>query len=482
MDPRQHLGRKRPARRGWYTLSVDALRGWTIFLVLLVVAGAGYLANREWQATAQRREAGALIAEAEALDERLRTAAGLDRYRNEVESGRGHLAAARQAYDADGDFAVAWTQATLARNSLLAVVDSLERGGGAGEAAFVSVQGDVEYRRGESGEWENARGRVALASGDYVRTGGRGSAEIMFADGTLYTVRPNTSFIVSRGGGGADGAAGEQAIAMEYGWVNLNTASRAARVTTPAAEARVREDSEAFVGYEKESRKARFGALRGAVEVVAAGVRRQLGGFQEVVQVGDRLSEARPLPGRPQPLEPVADAQIDADAVGELVLGWEPVGGVARYALQVSRNHLFVDNVIDVEDRTRSRATLGVRGEGSFLWRVAAIERDGSVGPWSDPRGFRVTRAGGDRGGDRDPPRLELDDVTSYGSIFIVGGRTEPGSTVEVGGEPVKVAADGSFTKTIQLTNEGWSFIEIHARDAWGNETTRRHRVFVDVP
>ena len=46
----------------------------------------------------------------------------------------------------------------------------------------------------------------------------------------------------------------------------------------------------------------------------------------------------------------------------------------------------------------------------------------------------------------------------------------------------MKVAADGSFTKTIQLNNEGWNFIEIRARDASGNETARRHRVFVDVP
>ena len=33
-------------RRGWYTLSVDALRGWTIFLGLFILAGAGYLGYR----------------------------------------------------------------------------------------------------------------------------------------------------------------------------------------------------------------------------------------------------------------------------------------------------------------------------------------------------------------------------------------------------------------------------------------------------
>jgi hypothetical protein len=42
------------------------------------------------------------------------------------------------------------------------------------------------------------------------------------------------------------------------------------------------------------------------------------------------------------------------------------------------------------------------------------------------------------------------------------------------------MAADGSFIKTIGLSTEGWSFFEVHARDASGNETVRRRRVFVE--
>ncbi len=170
------------------------------------------------------------------------------------------------------------------------------------------------------------------------------------------------------------------------------------------------------------------------------------------------------------------------DRTDELRLAWEPVAGAAGYALQVSRSHLFVDNVIDVEDRSAPRATLGLRGEGTFLWRVAARSGGGELGPWSPSRKFRVTafrRA--EAGGDERPPELEVEQVRAYGSIFIVGGRTEPGSVVEVNGEPVQVAADGSFTKTIQVTQEGWSFIEVRARDAGGNETVVNPRVFVEV-
>jgi hypothetical protein len=64
----------------------------------------------------------------------------------------------------------------------------------------------------------------------------------------------------------------------------------------------------------------------------------------------------------------------------------------------------------------------------------------------------------------------------------MVAGRSEPGARIEVNGEQVKPNADGSFTKPVQLTKEGWNIIEVRARDAWGNETVRRQRVFVEAP
>ncbi len=486
MNYDQNLGRIRRRRRGWYMLSVDALRAWGIVIGLVVLAGVGYLVHREWRFYTQQREAAAAIAEAESLVMRLQATAGVfshDRYGADFANGRTHLLLARRAYERR-EVAEAHREGLVARNMLLLILNQVERRGDAGEANFIRMHGDVEYRRGESGEWQSARLRVSLASGDYVRTGANGSAEIMFADGTLYTVRPNTSFIVARSRGSGDS---EQSITMEYGWVNLNTASRAARVATPSAEARVREDSEAFVSYEQETKRGRFGAFRGTVDVAAGEVKKRLSALEEVVQVGEKLAEPHALPGPTEPVEPPDNAQLDPARQPQVVLGWRPVDGASRYALQVSRNHSFVDNIIDVDDRSRPRATLGLQGEGSFLWRVRAIGRDGSAGPWSAAHSFRVAASAvgdGERsdGGDDVPPDLELEDVSSYGNIFIIGGRTEAGATVEIDGELVKVSADGSFTKTIQLNKEGWNIIEVRARDAWGNEAKHYRRVFVDAP
>ena len=73
-----------------------------------------------------------------------------------------------------------------------------------------------------------------------------------------------------------------------------------------------------------------------------------------------------------------------------MVLRWENLDGVARYALQICRDPHFIDNVIDVENRTGNSATVGMLEGGSFLWRVAAFNRQGFKGPWSEPRAFEV--------------------------------------------------------------------------------------------
>ena len=465
-------------RKDWYSVSVDTLRGWGLLLLLIVLAGLGYWGYRVWERHAIEREAGRVIAEAEALLGRV-PREGEASFGGEYGAAVDSLEQAR-AEHARADFRAALASARRSRGVLLSILESFSRQGEAVEAEFISRQGEVEYRRGDGGDWEEARGRVQLNPGDYVRTSANGSAEIMFRDGTFYTVRPNTQFVISTVR--EEGAPGEQAIDMEYGWVDLNTAQRASTVRTPEAEARVQESSEAFVVYDKGARRGRFGAFRGGMELEAGGgLKRQVGELQQVVQTGDLLSSPSPLPGRPEPLDPTDNMEVDLARVRRLGLSWSPVQGAARYALQVSRSHLFVDNIIDVENRARTSATIGVRGEGSFLWRVAAFGRDGARGPWSAPRRFRVAAL---RGGEEDevPPSLDLEDVKSYGSIFIVVGRTEPGARVAVNGEQVTVESDGTFDKTVQLTKEGWSFIEIRASDSGGNETVRRHRVFVENP
>jgi cbb3-type cytochrome oxidase subunit 3 len=469
--------------KDWYSVSVETLRGWGLLLLILAALGIGFVVWRTWDRQTVEQRAAAVIEEADGLLQRLRAEKRAAGFTGELTAARQSLDEARSQFSSQ-DFRGALDSGQRSRNVLLSLLDALSPRGSAGQAQFIQIQGDVEYRRGDGGEWQEARSRVQLQPGDYVRTSEGGSAEIMFVDGTLYTVRPNTQFIVSPGSPGAGKA--EQSIVMEYGWVNLSTSPKSAsNVKTPGAMARVQQDSEAFVSVDKETSQGRFGAYRGGMELASnGGLTREVGALQQVVQTGDLLSEPKPLPGRPELIEPADNRALDLDQTRRLVLAWAPVQGATRYALQVSRSHLFVDNVIDAENRAKTRATLGLRGEGAFQWRVAAYGADGLQGPWSEPRKFRVASSRTASGEKKDtvPPELDLDDVKTYGSIFIVAGRSEPGARVEVNGEQVKTGVDGTFTKPVQLTKEGWNIIEVRARDAWGNESVRRHRVFVENP
>jgi hypothetical protein len=465
-------------RRNWYTLSEEALRTWAGLAIVIVLGVVGFFGYRKYEVWALEREASEVIADVRELVSQLQGGAGAGSFGDEYAAAWRGFENAQRAFIAD-DFATAVAEGRQSRSLLLAILDALAHRGHGGEAQVVAVHGRVELRRGERGEWEEARQRQSLDAGDYVKTGANGSAEIMFADGTLYAVRPNTLLLVARSRT-PEGLPGEQTIKMEYGWVNLNTAATPSRVETPRAAARVRQETEASVSFDQRSQQGQVAAFSGSgVEVATATGRQEVSGLQRVTLDGDRISAPQALPPSPELLAPEPDAEVDL-ASQRLVLSWQPVAEAARYALQVGRNRLFVDNLIDVENRSRTRATLGLRGEGTFEWRVAAINREGLQGPWSAPARFRIAATERTGAGDKTPPELVIDGVQTYGSLVIVVGHTEPGATVSVNEEVIAANADGSFTKTVQLETEGWAFVDVRARDLAGNESRARQRVFVE--
>lgn len=467
--------------RDWYTVSLDTLRGWGIALTLVVGLVFGYFGLRAVESHRMEMAAGRSLAECRLLVDQVQEIGAYQSFLQEFGEALSGLRDAETLYS-QKRYAASLGAATRSRNLLESILDALGVRGESGEAQFILIRGDVEYRRGTQGNWRTARPRVLLRVGDFVRTADDGSAEVMFFDGTLYTVRPGTLFVVNQASGPAN-RFGDRVIDLHYGWLNLSTGYRGSEVSTPTALARVEQQTEASVSYDKERNESHFAAYRGSlnVEPKRAGITRRVGALQQVVERGTGVSEVRPLPAQPVPVQPANNLEIDHTLQHELRLAWDPVSGANRYILQISRNRLFSDNVIDAEDRTKTSATLAVLGEGTFLWRVAAVDSDGRAGPWSRPQKFRVV----DRGRrpdeeDATPPLLNLEQVQSYGSIFIIAGRTEPGASVTLNGELVTVEADGTFTRTVQFTDEGWTTIVIRARDPRGNETVRRRRVLVE--
>ena len=386
--------KKRPKSYDWYTISSEAVIAWIFALIVVALVAGGYLGYRIVEGAVLEREVTALIQESQDLLVTVREAGGVDSYREEYDQAIEHLEQAK-ASRAVGELKDAYRSGERSRTLLNSILSALRLRGPEGEAMFVAVEGEVEFRRGERGPWQKARSRVALNAGDYVKTSAGGSAEVMTVDGTLYTVRPDTVILVGRARP-APGVARQQAINLEFGWVNLGTGQSGSRVSTPGAEARVREETSALISYDEEEDVGRFATYEGSMVVATAdGASREVRALEQVVQSEGTLSKADTLPMAPVLMGPEDNFEIFLDAATELELAWRPVAGADRYALQVAPSRFFVRNVIDVDDRRDTFAKVGLQGEGTFVWRVAAVDANGIQSPWSELRRFRVTSGAG---------------------------------------------------------------------------------------
>src|SRR3954452_10193288 len=162
--------------KDWYSVSVETLQSWGLLLLLLALAGLGFYFYRLFDRSSLGEEAAAMIGQAEALRQQLsnepRVATG---FAAEYEDGTQSLKEAKARLEAR-DLGAARDRARHSREALQSIVDALALRGGAGQAQFVSLQGDVEFRRGEGGDWQEARSRVQLQGGDTVRTAENGAA------------------------------------------------------------------------------------------------------------------------------------------------------------------------------------------------------------------------------------------------------------------------------------------------------------------
>jgi hypothetical protein len=375
-------------KKFWYKVSVDAIKAWSILITVLGLAVFGVWGNRLLEQRRLEERVVATIAEADRLITQLQREPDLERYLNDYNASRESLKLARQDYSAQR-LPEALRNAERSRTIASGALDRVQHKGASGEAHFIATHGNVEFRRGEGGEWEPARSRISLFAGDYIKTSRNGSAEIMSVDGSTFTVRPKTMILIDRKPVAGD-ARPNRTLALSHGRLRLDTAERGSTIETPGANARVAAKSKASVTYDENTQSGKFANYAGLVEVVGlGGAKVQVGAQEQVTESHGLLGGLQALPGIPRLVSPADNHEIFLERTEKIVLNWRPVKGAEAYSLQISRNHLFADNLIE-NNRTATSATVGLQKEGTFLWRVAAIGPGNVRGEWSTPRKFRI--------------------------------------------------------------------------------------------
>jgi hypothetical protein len=131
-----------------------------------------------------------------------------------------------------------------------------------------------------------------------------------------------------------------------------------------------------------------------------------------------------------------------------------------------------------VNQRGIDASSLEVQGlePGSYYWRVSAQGEGQLEGAFSPPAQFTVTKP------ERvaaPPPPIQIETLDVRMNILQIKGRTVPGSSVTVNGQPVEVDRDGSFAEFITLQQTGRQEVVIRATTPDGGVSEERRAVVV---
>lgn len=465
----------------WYLVSIDRLRKLAVVIVLILIAGGSWY-YYDSQRKNPRLRAEHAISDAEESLNQLAASKDFATYRADFDRGRGKLEEAKRLLQGDkfADAESAAIEAQTISTSALA----RQPGERDSDAQFLSVEGDVQFQKANS-DWKKADARSPLFNGDWVKTGDNASAELIFSNGSLYTIGPNALLEIYAIVNPATSKK-QNTVQMQVGSVEINTTDDISTVKTPGTEVVINSESTAQVGVDQAQKSTQVVSLKGSSSVQSA-----TGGPAVSLASGEAiraskegsLSAKRPFLGPPALLGP-SDNQIFRGAVDTKVqLTWAPVRGATSYQLQVSRSRLFAGLEINAT-RPQTTAAARVTSDGSFYWRVASVDANGEAGPFSSFRRFRVTGMSNAQApspdADKTPPTLQMERPFNIGGAFyMIKGRVEPGSTVFINDEEVEVQSGGAFQKLVSFAQVGWNNVIVKAVDPAGNETVQAEKVHV---
>lgn len=347
-------------------------------------------------------------------------------------------------------------------------------------ARFISFEGDVRVIRSATRETIVPGADTELYPGDTVQTQATGRARISMADGSTLVVRPNSTIIVRDNTSEDDGKKTNVHVVVDSGQMYVRTELQPQGannvVETPKTTNKMGEQTGASFSVNPEGTE-EIRINTGAIETSnRAGEKTTFhGGDYLSVNPSGMLSRPQKLLDIPLASEPrdLSKVFVGGSGAANISLKWlRPQSGTAAfYRVEVATSPFFVADgkVIERDQLASTEFTASDLRPGVYFWRVRAIASTGQTSDWSDPRKFIIaTRGNGTR-----VPVSNLSAEYLGGRIYLIRGRSEPGTTIHVAGRETIVPAEGSFQ--VQITPPpGTQDIDIEAEDPRGNSTPYR--------
>jgi len=471
----------------WFTVSYRTIVMSVVFLV--GAAGAVFLFYYLRAASGDTPEGLALqeLTRAERLFSEAESAAHGDKFAQSITQAGRLLESARRSYR--GRNLSASREMSLQSQGISRKILEANSSENSFTAKVYRFEGDVKLKRVRQFVWESVTGNVALKVGDQIKTASSGSAQIVYFDGAITTIKPGSLLEIRELFEDPATKVRKVRERLNFGGVLSTTQGGNAtgsfhEVSTETSVARAEDRAQMAIEYDQQRKITRAAVESGEAEVTAGNNTVKLGRLERVtVAPSLQFTPKEALLAAPSPVEPL-DQRVfvyDAGQPFTTTLKWARVVGADSYRLQISQQPLFGLLLLDKPDITSNSVVLPDLATGSYYWRVSARDSGGMEGAFSETRKFRI---GSDRERgpeDKVPPPLQLIDFLPSGALVIIKGRTESAATIAIDGQPVDVYDDGSFTAVVKMKHDGPNTVEIVAQDTAGNETKIRKSVYVET-
>lgn len=338
-------------------------------------------------------------------------------------------------------------------------------------ARIISFEGDVRVTRASTRETILVTKTTYVSAGDTVQTQSDGRAQIQMIDGSILTIRPNSTVVI-RDSSSLFGGKNVR-VALDGGQINVKTEDQPEDteniVEVRESENKIKPQTDASFGINPNTNG-------GEIRVSRGGVESNVGDEKTTIQEGEfaavnngKIASKENLLQSPKIVSPTSQDSVQALSSGnaDVTFRWQkPNGTIQSYHLQVSKSPFFVADTLVFErtSLTDTNFTVGNLAPGTYHWQVRAVASSGQISDWSEKVRFTISKGTANQGiavSDWNVEKLG-------GKIYRIGGKTKAGAVVRVAGRETFATADGAFLIQIAAASDQ---VTIEISDERGNKS-----------
>jgi hypothetical protein len=349
-------------------------------------------------------------------------------------------------------------------------------------AKFVNLDGKVEVKKVNSVQWVEADFRTTLDKGDQIKTGSDGDARITFADGTTYTMKPD-SLVVVEENSTENNQPSSSAIDIRTGTVNWATptftlADSKAQVRVEDTKAQLGSNSRGLVKADPNNKSSEIVVSSGTAQLQRGQERIDLAQFEKATIPSNGAIQKTNVLAPPDLVAPLnlAPVILENPKTSPVRFEWKPVQDAVSYTLRVSTTAMFTKTVKDAKVNGTAVEMTGLDPGVDYFWAVTATDGKKQTSEVSEIFKFTLVAQGKSQ-----EMALEITSTQVVGHSAEIVGHTEPGAALIVNGQSVpNIAPDGNFRHFTEPLAPGQHTISIIGSNRRGG--TAMKQVSIVVP